>query len=324
MLARPFLWARSLHLRNKAYNMARETFKGTVNLQPVNTTSGAASGLMSLADRMESFGSQALNFAKAELTEKAQKRGQESAAAVKPVKKGGITQTPEFKEEHFIGGVEIKAHNKALRSAFLASLSNDIRENIGRIQIESPDDIIQFNEKVTGLRKGILKGVEPQFRNDIAEFFDSKATTAGLNVRAKDVARQNAEAQDQIFTSIDAASNEAFRSARNGDIETAGENTIEAFAAIDAAVDSGFITESKAAEQKREIERETAEQSLRREFDILSDEKAMTSIRKSIEEAQKGDFISKEMSAEEATKLTAKETTDVKSLRKAMEIPGNA
>lgn len=38
-------------------------------------------------------------------------------------------------------------------------------------------------------------------------------------------------------------------------------------------------------------------------------------------EAQKGDFISKEISVEEAIKLTAKETADVKSLRKAMETP---
>ena len=247
-------------------------FRETVQLRPVDATTGAASGLLSLADRIDAFGQQALGVATAELTERATKRGLESAAAEKLVKKGGVTQAPEFKEERFIGGVEIKSHNKALRSAFLASLSNDIRENIGRIQIESPDDIIQFNEKVTGLRKGILQGVEPQFRNDVAEFFDSKATIAGLNVRGKDVARQNAEAEDQIVKSIDAASNEAFRSARNGDIESAGENTIEAFVAIDAAVDSGFITESEAVGQKREIERETAEQSLRREFDILSDE----------------------------------------------------
>ena len=247
-------------------------FRETVNLRPVDATTGAASGLLSLADRIDAFGQQALGVATAELTERATKRGQESAAAEKQVKKKGITQAPVLKEEHFIGGIEIKAHNKALRSAFLASLSNDIRENIGRLQIESPDDIIQFNEKVNGLRKGILQGVEPQFRNDVAEFFDSKATTAGLNVRGKDVARQNAEAEDQIVKSIDAASNEAFRSARNGDIESAGENTIEAFVAIDAAVDSGFIAESEAVGQKREIERETAEQSLRREFDILSDD----------------------------------------------------
>lgn len=249
-------------------------FKETVNIQPVSTTSGAASGLLSLADRISAFGGQAFSLAETELTAKAQARGQESAAITALQKKGGITQAPELKEEHFIGGIEIKSHNKALRAAYLASLSTDIRDSIGRIQQDHPADIIQFNENINGLRKGIMSGVEPAFRQEIGTFFDSKSGTAGLNVRGKDIQRQHHEAKATIEGAIDKSSNEAAVAARNGDNLTASEGIVETVELFNQLIDIEKDPAKKNAlvEERRDFQREVAEQTFRREFDILSDD----------------------------------------------------
>jgi hypothetical protein len=252
--------------------MADGVFRETVNLRPINATSGAASGLLSLADRISAFGDQTFSFAAQELTAKAQARGKESAALTDLQKKGGITQAPELKEEHFIGGIEIKSHNKALRAAYLASLSTDIRDSIGRIQQDHPDDVIQFNEKMNGLRKGIMSGVEPAFRQEIGTFFDSKAGTAGLNVRGADIQRQHQEAKATIEQGIETASVDAQRAARNGDNLAAAEGTLETIGLFDELIEIEKDPAKKQGliDRQRDVQREVAEQSLRRGLDVVS------------------------------------------------------
>ena len=154
---------------------------------------GASEGLMSLADRLEafqSFGSRITGIAAQTAQEQAVKRGVQSAQQVVLEKESGITKAPKMKEERFFGGIEAAAHNKALRSAYLASLDNDNRESINAIFIENSDSVIEFNEQANAYKKGVLKGVDPFLRREVAIDLDRKISLSRSKVLENQTERQ--------------------------------------------------------------------------------------------------------------------------------------
>ncbi len=117
--------------------MAKQRFKETVNINPVDTRTGAVQGLMSLADRLDNFknlGSQIAQVGFQAREQKLTARGTATGGAV-PLERNaeGITTQPELKEKTWFGDIESGAHNRALQSAYLGSLNNDIRTNVARM-----------------------------------------------------------------------------------------------------------------------------------------------------------------------------------------------
>lgn len=249
-----------------------ERFQEQTQLRQVDIRTGAQQGLISVADKLEQFQSGLEDIAIRKLSERATKRGIESAGQVELQKVGGVTQQPELKDVPLFFGQEAVAHNKALRSAYFASIGNDNREAIARLSAENSDDIIGFNDATEGYKKGMLKGVDPSARQAVAEDIDNRTTSARIKIQANEIKKQQQIARDEIETATLGASSDAARDARNGDMQSATENTLQAFSLIDQAVEAGFVLPGQAKEAKREIERETAEQTLRREFDIVADE----------------------------------------------------
>lgn len=253
-------------------------FDETVNIQGLSTTgfrSGGAEASMSLVDRLESFKQK--GFARAE--QQAVQRGTESGQSVALERdEQGLTKAPEFKEEKFIGGISMRAHNKALGAAYLSSLNNDNREAIGRISAANPENIIGFNEEIESYRKGVISSVEPGLRAGIAQDLDNKITSARIRVQANDVQRQNKEAENILKTGAEQSANAAFSATRNGDTVLAGEEQVSAFAEIDALVTNGSLDLDDANRQKRGITREVAEQGIRRDIDPMEPEEQLAKI----------------------------------------------
>jgi hypothetical protein len=232
-------------------------FQEKVPIQPIQTSTGTAQGMMSLADRLESFKSLSgavIDVGVQKEKERAVQRGIKSAGEVELEKKEGITQAPEKKEKTFFGGIEAAAHNKALGAAYLASLSNDVREGIGRIEAENQDNLIGFNESIKGWAKGMLEGVDPSVRQELSLRINDRATTSRLAVQNATIEKQNKEASEALTISSQKALDEALTFSSNGDLPSAASGLIEYNKIIDSQVEAGFLSNAAAQEKKRDAE----------------------------------------------------------------------
>lgn len=247
--------------------MARR-FEETVNIQQQDLSTGFTQGANTLLNRLQQF-----KGATERLVDVAEtKRGAEEAQEVDLKKVGGITQAPEKRvagvlETVLTGGVSTKQYNKSLQTAYLASLGNDTKEAINAIEAENPDNIAQFNEKAAGYASGVLKGVDPSARQQISQFLDNTISNSRLRVHRKNIRKNKSEAEAESLVAATSFANESARLSREGNTVGAGEFLIQSFDVIDGLVESGGLSADRAANMKREIERESTEQTLRGQFD---------------------------------------------------------
>lgn len=233
--------------------MAR--FKETVALRQVPTSTGAVQGALSLSDRFAAFeqlGSQVAQIGIQKAEKAAVERGIASGQAVQLEKRDGKTIAPKFKEKKFIGGIEIEAHNKALRASYLASLNNDIRTDISRIQAENKDNLVGFNESVKGWAKGILEGVDPSVRNIVQTKIEDRVVSSRISVQEAAIKRQNEEAAKQLEISSQTTLDDAFSFASNGDLLSADEALLDYGNILVNQVEAGYMLPAEAQEKIRD------------------------------------------------------------------------
>lgn len=243
-------------------------FQETVGIGQLQTGTGAPQAIASLVDRLESFKQGFGRVAEQE----AIRRGVESAAQTELVSVDGVTQAPEEKKAPLmIGSIEVNAHNKALRAAYLSSIDNDNRTNIARISLENSDNLVGFNEAINGYKKGVLQSTEPSLRQTMAIDLDQKINATRLRIQENTVKKQEAEAKSEIFSNTESAAREAARDSRNGDIESSAINLQKSLAGIDAALAAGYIDKAESEKTKRNIEREVTEQGFMNEVDTLAE-----------------------------------------------------
>lgn len=246
--------------------MAR--FEETVNIQPTTFNTGAAQGLLSVADTIEQFKQTTTAYAQ----QAAQKRGELSAQGITFGKdESGITKKPEYKKEKLFGRIEAQAHNTALKNAYLSSIDTDTREAVNRIAIENPDDVIKFNEAARGYTNGVLKGVDPSVRQQVSLDLENKFSYARSNVLSAQYKRQDKETTDAIILNIETAADSAGSYARNGDRLAAIDEKQKALMSIEALVEKGAITSAEGTRKWHEIEKNTIKQGYIHDVDILSD-----------------------------------------------------
>jgi len=227
-----------------------ERFNQQVNLQPIDTRSGAASALLSLADRLEGFKQQALQKA----GEQAIERGVKKAGQTELQKKDGITQVPSFKREGFFGSIEAQAHNKALKNAYIASLDNDNREAITRIATENPDNLINFNEQINSYRKAVIGSVDPSVRQLVQIDIDNKISSVRSKIQANEIQKQRNIAIAETERAAQSLLDESLVAARSGDMYSSAERLQDLFAIYDGQVESGIITVPEMQIKKRDAE----------------------------------------------------------------------
>lgn len=243
--------------------MAR--FKEDAGIRQVQTSTGAAQGFLSLADRLQQFKSLGDTVTRAgvgEFKKEAASRGAASGAAVPITREDGVTQIPKFKEETFFGGIEAKAHNRALRSSYLASLKNELRTGVARIESENPDNLIGFNEAIKGYSNAMLNTVDPSVKGALAGAIDDRVTSSRISVQNAAIKAQNEAAGQELALSAQTNLDEALRFARNGDIPSSASGLVDYFGTIDAQVDAGFMTPGMAFEKKRAAELQATQENI--------------------------------------------------------------
>lgn len=250
--------------------MAR--FQETQNIRQVDTRLGTAQDTSNLLNRLETFAGSAQQL----ITQKATQKGLEQASQVEITKEGGITQAPAKRkagvaETILTGGITTKQYNKSLETAYLASLGNDVLEGINSIEAENPSNILAFNEKASSFAAGILKGVDPSVRQEVEAVISGKTLNARLRVHRSTIKKNKAIAASESEAAVEAFSNEAAKLSREGNQIGSAEAITQAFLTIDGLVESGDLAPARAASMKREVERESAEQKFRSDFDTISE-----------------------------------------------------
>lgn len=241
-----------------------QRFQEQQQIQRVQTSTGAAQGMLSLADRLSQFEKIGVQLATAgiqrvqkEQAVKGAGTGRQAALQLKPGEK------PTFKKEpKFFGGVEERAHNVALRNAYTASVKNDIRKGVAEIEANNPDNLIGFNEAVNGFSKGMLENVDPSIRDDVQLALNDRITSSQIAVQNANIKKDNDIAGQELATSSQSALDEALRFARNGDLQSSAAGLIDFNETLQQRVEAGFITQPQANQLKRDAELRATQENL--------------------------------------------------------------
>lgn len=259
--------------------MAAKRFTDQVGIQQQNLSTGFTQGASGLLNRLNQFKKSTDRL----ITTTETKKGQEEAQQVnleKETVEGSlgrehqVTSKPKKKESGFFedvfsGGAGTAQYNKALETAYLASLGNDTKEAISAIEAENPDNILGFNEKAEGYAAGVMATVDPAARQQVKQFIDGQVSNSRSRVHRATIKKNKANAIAESNEAITSFGNEAASLAREGNSEGAAEAALQSFDVIDGLVESGDLMADKAANVKREINREMTEQGMRKGFDDL-------------------------------------------------------
>ena len=296
-----------------------EIFRPIVNIQPQTISTGSARQLLDLAGKLDQFSNQAAEFSAKKQVAQATIEG--AQAGIEQQQAGGPL---ELKKSLF-GGVGVTAFNEAARNGYLKSLDNDNIETITNIAGENETDLAGFNDAVESYSKGVMRGVDPASKAQVALSLDSMISRHRPKI-------QNAQAE-LVVKNANAASAVnatergilAEKSAFDGDVEQAGLNLAAAINSINERTDIG---PEKKALLTREVQKEEREASfsgeLSREFDDEGPQAAYDSLDKMAGSPPKG-FTLDEWDAfvkKEQTKINRKvqrQNIDAKKVSKELE-----
>lgn len=215
-------------------------FEEIVNIQPVSTATGAPEALESLASRLGRFEA----ALQKRLDVQAVERGKKTAQEIQFEKEAGITKAPEFKKQPlFFGTIEAKAHNQALRSAYIASVGTDIKEQVGLLEGQNPNDLLAFNTAIAGLRSGLDKSLDPSVKQQAIGFLDERTSAARIRVQNAGIKKQNDQAKVDLDIAVQSLTQDAVIAARGGDNSGSANALLDLKNTIQAQVDADFITE---------------------------------------------------------------------------------
>lgn len=264
--------------------MAKQRFRETVNIQPVDVRTGAAQGMHSVANIFRDFkslGTQAMGAGfqmRREIeTEKGFKEG--LAATIERTPEGRPIMPGREDERPLLTGTYAKAYNRGLMTAYMATMDNDSREALAGMYNESGDNIIAFNEKSQQYFNEVIQGVDPAVRSEVAQSLNKSLSIYRTKVQTNQFAKQRKRSQDETVDNIRSATGAALRNTRNGDNALAADDLQKTFKFIDAGVQADYWTAKDAAIQKKAISRDIEEQSYLGKVDNL----ASTDIKKARE-----------------------------------------
>jgi len=232
-------------------------FQETKITQAGDLGTGAAPGLLSLSQKLDQFGAELQQRRLAKVQARSQQEGIATGQAL------GEGDQPAFREIGFIGSARDEAFNNGLRSAYVAGLNRDMREEVSRISAENPDNLVKFNDQMNAFTSSILKNVDPTARTLVFDKLDSIVSDARTKVQGATIKRQSDEADQEHISSIEVLSREAMILGKEGNSLGASEALVDTFAVIDARVESGRLDVNVAQERKRELTRLATVQNIR-------------------------------------------------------------
>ena len=272
--------------------MAKKRFKEDVNIRQTDLGTGMPEATMSLVQKLDQFDSQLQQFAGAGFELRAENEAQAGAEEAEAeiasqLKKTGKV-TPKEKELGIFNRHRARAYNKALGDAYAASFFTDNSEALNRIYTENSSNTIGWNDASKAHIQGALKGADPAAKGQFALELKKMASYFQKKVETNQYERQRGEAFSVMKKGVETTSRGSAKAAREGNRDASRDLLLKANSYIDSMQTSGFISEDKAADYKREAEREATEQSKRYGLDILSVDEAEAELKKMTNKVEKG------------------------------------
>jgi len=255
-----------------------ERFTETVQLGVQDTTSGAASGLMSLSRKLDQFSQQQFAQAEQQIVTEETRKGQ--AAFQKGAK-------PEFKEERFIGGVRAKAFNAGLRNSYLAELANDARESLNKIELENPSDVQSYDTAAQGYFNAVIQNADPVSLPVVRQSLEKQISMGRTRVQENGFRQQAKEAKIAADKAWSGFAEDAARFARNGEGEAATESLATAEQITAGQIESGQISREVGEKRIRGIRQEVQEQDLKRTIDDIAKEDGLDAALSQVDDISK-------------------------------------
>ena len=146
-----------------------------------------------------------------------------------------------------------QAYNEAMESAYLASIDNDVREEVSRIAAENESDVAAFNQLSTEYINGVMGSVSEEYAPLVQMSIDSVVSGTRMQIQQREIAKNVKAADDSLISQINRSTQDAMKFAQIGDQDNSQTARLSAFNAIDVRVRSGQINETAAQELKKGI-----------------------------------------------------------------------
>ncbi len=217
-------------------------FDEKVNLQQIDTRTGAAQQFRSLGDRIGSFiaqqGAQAESMTQAIMNREDQKAQQAKKAAL---------------------------------STYEAQLDRDLREGLSRISAENPDDLITFNEKAGSFVDSYLGSIDGEYADQLQDKALGLLSSYRIGVQNNNINKDRSIASDELTAAAKVQSNDALRLMRVGDTLESAQAMLDFQKTQTDAIEAGFITEGEANENMTNLSKRVAEESFMSQLDAEED-----------------------------------------------------
>lgn len=162
-----------------------------------------------------------------------------------------------------------RAFARAAQLSHQAALQTDIRDSIGRFQLEAPDDPDLFDGKVAGLTEGLLKDSDARSHVFIQQRIADYAGRAKLQVIEAQQQKLRAQAIEDLNVGAKGMLEDATTAAFEGDIPMVEARRQEITSLLGEAVEAGMLAPARAAELGVDFERQVISQEVVGEFDRL-------------------------------------------------------
>jgi len=243
--------------------MPAKRFTNQVGIGRQDLSTGFVQGSNSLRARLQEFSQVTKQASNILETQRGQEEAREAIAEGKAEPGKFKTKEAGTMERMLTGGTAAKAYNKTLETAYLASLGQDIQEQINEYAVDNVDDIIKFNNDVAGYLNGLYKEVDPSVLNDVKHYAEAKTSQLRMEVHRNTINKNEKIATEEIKSGISASLEEAERLALAGNVEGAKQSAFQAHLLVDRLFDLEHISKEEKKNSKHQIDNKVYEQSLR-------------------------------------------------------------
>lgn len=162
-----------------------------------------------------------------------------------------------------------RAFNAGVAAAQQAALTTDIRDQVSRIAIETPDDPDAFAARVEGLEQGLIQAAPVGMHAFITERVADYGGRAHTQILASRTQQVRAQAVDDLSRGTEALLEDAQRAAFEGDVLLLESRRQEVENLIGAAVEGGLLDAASAAAILTNVGRDITGQEVIGNFDRL-------------------------------------------------------
>lgn len=235
---------------------------------PTGVDESSSRRFRALAGLAENIGDIATEFAQIKIEKEGKKRIREGTkagelAGIKAAQEGTPVQTKDEKSIYLYD----QAYNDALESAYFSEISTQARNEIKRLQAESPDDVEQFDKLATQYRDGVVNSVNEGYREIVDSTINNFIDANRVSVFSAQKEKRRRLANEARIANINSSSIDAATQARDGNFAEADNAVLEAETILESMLATGDITEINAYNKKRQIRREVIEQKLKYQLD---------------------------------------------------------